>query len=53
MIGIADHTTGNSSEKIPAKLAEELVLCAAHAPSSGNDQPWRWLYRHNSFFPFS
>ena len=52
MMGIADHVTGNSSEKIPAKLAEELVLCAAHAPSSGNDQPWRWLYRHNSFFLF-
>jgi len=49
---IADSVSFNSSEKISEALAQELVSYAAHAPSSGNDQPWHWLYRHNSFFVF-
>ncbi len=30
----------------------ELVTHANLAPSSGNRQPWKWLYRHNRLFLF-
>lgn len=33
-------------------VAEQIILNASHAPSSGNDQPWAWLYSNNSFFLF-
>lgn len=53
MHDLADGVLANvSSAVITKELAEQLVFDAAHAPSSGNDQPWIWLCRNNSFFLF-
>ncbi|MDQ6480755.1 Rv1355c family protein [Dyadobacter sp. LHD-138] len=31
---------------------EEIVKAACQAPSTGNDQPWKWLYREGTLFLF-
>jgi hypothetical protein len=33
-------------------LIRELVTAACAAPSTGNDQPWKWLYRNGALFLF-
>lgn len=41
------------SDIIPAAGAvRELVEAACAAPSTGNDQPWKWLYRDGTLYLF-
>lgn len=64
MIGLAETyyiTEPLSGETIlSADQVQELVAAACAAPSTGNDQPWRWLYHkgtlclfHDQFRSFS
>ncbi|WP_159473611.1 Rv1355c family protein [Dyadobacter sp. 3J3] len=34
------------------KTIEKLVKAACQAPSTGNDQPWKWLYQNGKLFLF-
>jgi molybdopterin/thiamine biosynthesis adenylyltransferase/nitroreductase len=52
MMQLANQARGNSSENISKELAEDIIRNAMQAPSSGNDQPWKWLYTNNSFYLF-
>jgi len=42
-----------ASDIIPAEnVIRDLVDAACAAPSTGNDQPWKWLYRHGTLYLF-
>ena len=50
----------DGSEKLPAEVIRIIVSAAAHAPSGGNSQPWKWVYRdgilsllHDRYFSYS
>ncbi|TDE18171.1 Rv1355c family protein [Dyadobacter psychrotolerans] len=34
------------------QIIEEIVKAACQAPSTGNDQPWKWLYRNHRLHLF-
>jgi molybdopterin/thiamine biosynthesis adenylyltransferase/nitroreductase len=36
----------------PTDHIEEIVRAGSQAPSSGNDQPWKWVFRNNSLLLF-
>lgn len=53
MKAIADKCTfASESEGISKNALEELVRIACAAPSGGNAQPWKFLYRQNRLFIF-
>ena len=37
---------------LPAAQIQELVSAACAAPSTGNDQPWKWLYEAGTLYLF-
>lgn len=37
---------GEPSQVIHEAILKEIVNAACYAPSTGNDQPWKWLYRN-------
>lgn len=39
-------------ELISNEVVKKIVLKAATAPSSGNDQPWKFFFKNNSLFLF-
>ena len=47
-----------SAETSPSDIApsdqaiQDLVVAACAAPSTGNDQPWKWLYHHGTLYLF-
>jgi len=42
-----------ASDIIPAeKVIRDLVEAACAAPSTGNDQPWKWLFQHGTLYLF-
>lgn len=41
--------TGNA---IPEETLKQIVNAACFAPSTGNDQPWKWVYRDGRLFLF-
>ena len=52
-IRIADSlTAGQPSEAINEAILKEIVNAACYAPSTGNDQPWKWLYRNGRLHLF-
>lgn len=60
-IRIADSIPYENSNVIPQdEEIRQIVEAGSHAPSSGNDQPWKWLYKngrlhlfHDKFRSFS
>ncbi|MDJ1481678.1 Rv1355c family protein [Cytophagaceae bacterium YF14B1] len=53
MIRLADTITLKpTSLQLSKSVILELLTAANLAPSSGNNQPWKWLYRHNRLFLF-
>jgi molybdopterin/thiamine biosynthesis adenylyltransferase len=42
----------NPAPGIDEKTLQELVKAACQAPSTGNDQPWKWLYRNGRLHLF-
>jgi len=53
MLQIADALVFNREGfALPEDTILELVTHANLAPSAGNRQPWKWLYRHNRLFLF-
>lgn len=52
-IRIADSLpAGQPSEVIDEAILKEIVNAACYAPSTGNDQPWKWLYRNGRLHLF-
>ncbi|SEJ15055.1 ThiF family protein [Dyadobacter sp. SG02] len=52
-IRIADSLTiGERSEVLNEADLKEIVNAACYAPSTGNDQPWKWLYRNGRLHLF-
>jgi len=52
-IRIADSLpSGQRSEVIQEASLKEIVNAACYAPSTGNDQPWKWLYRNGRLHLF-
>lgn len=43
---------GNNLVSPDKKTIEDLVNAACAAPSTGNDQPWKWLYENGALFLF-
>ncbi len=55
MIGMADSVPAIEENNIitpSEELIREVVLDAGTAPSSGNDQPWKFLFRNGKLFLF-
>ncbi|MEO6284211.1 MAG: Rv1355c family protein [Dyadobacter sp.] len=42
----------NPAQGIDENTLQELVKAACQAPSTGNDQPWKWLYRNGRLHLF-
>jgi len=41
------------SDIVPGEnIIRDLVDAACAAPSTGNDQPWKWLYQHHTLYLF-
>lgn len=52
-IHIADSLpVGHPSKLINEAILKEIVNAACYAPSTGNDQPWKWLYRNGRLHLF-
>ncbi|WP_353718251.1 Rv1355c family protein [Dyadobacter sp. 676] len=52
-IRVADSlAAGQPSGVIDEAILKEIVNAACHAPSTGNDQPWKWLYRNGRLHLF-
>lgn len=52
-IRIADSLpVGQPSEVVHEAIIKEVVNAACYAPSTGNDQPWKWLYRNGRLHLF-
>ncbi|MCE6989502.1 Rv1355c family protein [Dyadobacter sp. CY323] len=51
-IQIADSLTVHDSIAIDERILQEIVTAACLAPSTGNDQPWKWLYKNNCLHLF-
>jgi molybdopterin/thiamine biosynthesis adenylyltransferase len=52
---IADKVTpeiGHDDISPDDKIINKLVAAASAAPSTGNDQPWKWLYKNGSLYLF-
>lgn len=49
---IADYTPGSESEDLDAGYLKQIITFANTAPSTGNDQPWKWVYHHKTLFLF-
>jgi molybdopterin/thiamine biosynthesis adenylyltransferase/nitroreductase len=55
MLTLAKQVTvdASASDIIPPdKVIEDLVNAACAAPSTGNDQPWKWLYHQGTLYLF-
>lgn len=42
----------NSPEKLDDSIVKEIIQASSKAPSGGNCQPWKWIYRNNDFHLF-
>lgn len=51
-VRIADSLPQKQTETIPENTLADIVNAACQAPSTGNDQPWKWLYHHGRLFLF-
>lgn len=50
---IADkYNINRSLVSLDKNTITEIVEAANAAPSTGNDQPWKWLYKNNNLFLF-
>jgi len=46
MAMVENHRAKHTNGVTPSKAAiEEMVTAACQAPSTGNDQPWKWVYQ--------
>ncbi|MBS1529578.1 MAG: Rv1355c family protein [Bacteroidetes bacterium] len=52
LAGQAEPRAGETDVIPAAALISELVRAACAAPSTGNDQPWKWLYQHGTLYLF-
>jgi hypothetical protein len=43
---------GQHPERISEAVLTDIVKAACQAPSTGNDQPWKWLFHHGRLFLF-
>ena len=44
--------TAPHTYSLPAEDLEAIVHAACFAPSTGNDQPWKWVYQNNRLYLF-
>ncbi|CAG4994576.1 hypothetical protein DYBT9275_01422 [Dyadobacter sp. CECT 9275] len=51
-IVLADTVPYSNSDYIAEDIIQEIVNAACQAPSTGNDQPWKWLYRNGRLHLF-
>lgn len=51
-VRIADSLPEKQTATISESILTDIVNAACQAPSTGNDQPWKWLYRHGRLFLF-
>jgi hypothetical protein len=51
-VRIVDSLPQKQTGTIPETVLADIVNAACQAPSTGNDQPWKWLYRHGRLFLF-
>lgn len=51
-VRIAESLPHSNGESISEPLLSEIVKAACQAPSTGNDQPWKWLYHRGRLFLF-
>lgn len=51
-VRIADSLPQKQGETISENVLADIVNAACQAPSTGNDQPWKWLYHHGRLFLF-
>ncbi|MCF0070755.1 Rv1355c family protein [Dyadobacter sp. CY261] len=56
-VRIAESLPERKSQGIPEtvlseKILSEIVRAACQAPSTGNDQPWKWLFHQGRLFLF-
>lgn len=47
-----EAATGKGALSLSEAQISTLIDAARHAPSSGNDQPWKWLYKNHRLFLF-
>lgn len=52
MKDIAERSGIQSSHSPSSQELEQIVTAAIHAPSAGNNQPWKWLLKHHTLFLF-
>lgn len=51
-VRIAGSLPQKQGEAIPESALADIVSAACQAPSTGNDQPWKWLYHRGRLFLF-
>jgi molybdopterin/thiamine biosynthesis adenylyltransferase/nitroreductase len=51
-IRIADTLPSDDSISLELPVLQQIVHAACLAPSTGNDQPWKWIYRNNKLHLF-
>ncbi len=51
-VRIAESLPPSQSDSIAESTLTDIVNAACQAPSTGNDQPWKWVYHHSRLFLF-
>ncbi|GGN03411.1 hypothetical protein GCM10010967_42710 [Dyadobacter beijingensis] len=51
-VRIVESLPAAPAHGIAENVLAEIVKAACQAPSTGNDQPWKWLYHHGRLFLF-
>jgi molybdopterin/thiamine biosynthesis adenylyltransferase len=52
-VRIADSLPArDTSVPVSESVLKDIVNAACQAPSTGNDQPWKWIFRRNRLFLF-
>lgn len=51
-VRIAESLPAVEAQNIPENILAEIVKAACQAPSTGNDQPWKWVYHRGRLFLF-
>lgn len=44
--------TGQQGVEVPEAIMSKIVEAACMAPSGGNSQPWKWIYRNRALYLF-
>ncbi|GAC1382670.1 MAG: Rv1355c family protein [Ginsengibacter sp.] len=47
-----NFSKNNRTENIPIEIIKEIIKAGNQAPSTGNDQPWKWVFNNGKIFLF-